>query len=70
MANFAVWTSGEGENKKDVTFHVGDTVRISNPLLGALQNEVGWCDEVPPWTHGIRAFWGNVESRTGRARGE
>jgi len=52
------------------THHEGDTVRISNPLLGALQNEVGWCDVVPPWTMGIRAFWRNVDARTPRGSGE
>ncbi len=46
------------------THHEGDIVRISNPLLGVLENEVGWCDAVPPWTMGIRAFVGNLAQRT------
>lgn len=31
--NQAVWTSGTGENKKTVTFHVGDTVRVHYRLI-------------------------------------
>ncbi len=50
------------------THHEGDVVRISNPLLGVLQNEVGWCDEIPPWTMGIRAFLTNIQARAFRAR--
>ena len=33
MANQAIWTSEEGENKKSVTFHVGDTVRVHYKLI-------------------------------------
>lgn len=33
MANSAVWTTGEGETKIDVTFHVGDTVRVHYKLI-------------------------------------
>ena len=33
MANFAVWSSGEGESKKEVTFHVGDVVRVHYKLI-------------------------------------
>lgn len=33
MANGAVWTTGEGETKKTVPFHVGDTVRVHYKLI-------------------------------------
>lgn len=33
MANSAIWTTGEGETKKSVTFHVGDTVRVHYKLI-------------------------------------
>ena len=33
MANSAVWTTGEGESKKSVTVHVGDTVRVHYKLI-------------------------------------
>ncbi len=33
MANSAVWSITEGENKKEVTFHVGDTVRVHYKLI-------------------------------------
>ena len=36
-------------------------------LLGALQNEVGWCEALPPWTQGIRAFWTNLAARVASA---
>jgi fumarylacetoacetate (FAA) hydrolase family protein len=52
------------------THHEGDVVRITDPLLGTLTNEVGWCDAVPPWTTGIRALWANVDARTRSGAGE
>lgn len=33
MANVAVWTAGEGDDKKSVTFHVGDTIRVHYKLI-------------------------------------
>lgn len=33
MANVANWALNEGENKKNVTFHVGDTVRVHYKLI-------------------------------------
>lgn len=33
MANTAVWTTGEGETKKDVAIHVGDTIRVHYKLI-------------------------------------
>lgn len=33
MANSALWTGGQGESKKFVEFHVGDTVRVHYKLI-------------------------------------
>ncbi len=33
MANSSTWVSGESDNKKDVLFHVGDTVRVHYKLI-------------------------------------
>lgn len=33
MANRTVWTSSEGDEKKEVTFGVGDTVRVHYKLI-------------------------------------
>lgn len=33
MANAATWISGEGDQKKSVAFHVGDTVRVHYKLI-------------------------------------
>ena len=33
MANQTTWTSGDGENKKEVVFHVGDTIRVHYKLI-------------------------------------
>lgn len=33
MANIASWIQGEGEHKKIVDFHVGDTVRVHYKLI-------------------------------------
>ena len=33
MANQATWTLSEGETKKTMTFHVGDTVRVHYKLI-------------------------------------
>lgn len=33
MANSATWITGEGETKKSVMFHVGDTVRVHYKLI-------------------------------------
>ncbi|MFN8619973.1 MAG: fumarylacetoacetate hydrolase family protein [Chloroflexota bacterium] len=69
LGTMFVPTADRGEAGRGFTHHEGDVVRIANPLLGALENEVGWCDAIPPWTVGIRAFWANVDARTkGAAR--
>jgi fumarylacetoacetate (FAA) hydrolase family protein len=51
---------GAGEG---FTHHVGDVVRIANPILGELVNTVDTCDAVPPWQDGVRALWRNLASR-------
>ena len=33
MANTATWTTIEGETKKEVPFHIGDTVRVHYKLI-------------------------------------
>ena len=33
MANSTTWTSGEGDAKKSVVFHVGDTIRVHYKLI-------------------------------------
>jgi fumarylacetoacetate (FAA) hydrolase family protein len=67
LGTMFVPTADRGETGRGFTHHEGDVVRITNPLLGALENEVGWCDAVPPWTMGIRAFTANVHARTAAA---
>jgi fumarylacetoacetate (FAA) hydrolase family protein len=44
-------TPGQG-----FTHHVGDRVEISSPRLGKLVNWVNHCDQLPPWTFGLRAY--------------
>ncbi|WP_275288291.1 fumarylacetoacetate hydrolase family protein [Halomonas elongata] len=38
------------------THHLGDTVTIATPRLGALVNRVERSDRLPPWTYGIRRW--------------
>ncbi len=63
LGTMFVPTADRGEPGTGFTHHVGDLVRISNPMLGALVNEVGYTDTLPPWTTGIRALWANVTAR-------
>lgn len=44
---------GEGQG---FTHHIGDTVTIATPALGALINRVDRSDRLPPWTFGIRQW--------------
>jgi fumarylacetoacetate (FAA) hydrolase family protein len=53
--------SGSGSG---FTHHVDDLVRIANPLLGSLVNWVGYSEELPPWTFGLRALQANLAART------
>lgn len=45
------------------THRRGDIVRISYPQLGVLENRVGLCSEIPPWTFGLGALMYNLASR-------
>lgn len=45
------------------THHLGDVVTISAPSLGTLVNTVRRSDEIPPWTFGVRALYGNLAAR-------
>jgi len=51
---------GEGEG---FTHHPGDEVLISNPLLGALVNEVRTAESLKPWTFGARSLMRNLAER-------
>jgi len=50
--------AGEG-----FTHKLGDTVRISTPLLGELRNEVALSTECTPWTFGISHLMRNLATR-------
>ncbi|HVN42924.1 MAG TPA: fumarylacetoacetate hydrolase family protein [Steroidobacteraceae bacterium] len=45
------------------THHLGDLVRISSPSLGVLENKVGLCGAIPPWTYGLGALMRNLAGR-------
>ncbi len=45
------------------THKVGDVVSISARALGALDNEVVWCDQAEPWTFGAGALMANLARR-------
>jgi fumarylacetoacetate (FAA) hydrolase family protein len=45
------------------THKVGDTVRISNPRLGALVNTVRYAADCPPWRFGTGALMKNLAQR-------
>lgn len=45
------------------THHPGDCVRIHTPGLGTLVNTVQYCDQVTPWTFGVRALFQHISGR-------
>ena len=45
------------------THKVGDTVRISTPRLGVLENKVTTSDAAPPWTFGVGDLMRNLAAR-------
>ncbi|WP_153393914.1 fumarylacetoacetate hydrolase family protein [Ornithinicoccus halotolerans] len=49
-------TQDRGTPGSGFTHRIGDTVTIASPHLGALVNEVGRTEELPPWRHGIGAL--------------
>ncbi|QJQ96742.1 MULTISPECIES: fumarylacetoacetate hydrolase family protein [Halomonadaceae] len=51
-------TQGQG-----FTHHLGDRVTIATPALGALVNDVGRSDQLPPWTFGIRQLMQHLAQR-------
>lgn len=62
----AVWTTGEGEAKKDVTFRVGDTVRVHYKLIEKEKVAGKTKREVKEETHErTQAFEGIVISMKG-----
>ena len=56
-------TQDRGQPGSGFTHRLGDVVRISSPQLGLLVNEVNHCDQVAPWTFGLRAFYANLSAR-------
>jgi fumarylacetoacetate (FAA) hydrolase family protein len=51
------------EQTQGFTHREGDIVSISSTRLGALVNEVGYSDRVPPWTFGASALMHNLAAR-------
>jgi fumarylacetoacetate (FAA) hydrolase family protein len=49
--------------KEGFTHKLGDTVRISSPKLGMLENRVTTCKAAPPWTFGLGALMRNLAER-------
>ena len=45
------------------THHLGDTVTIATPSLGALVNTVRLSTEITPWTFGVRELYRNLAAR-------
>lgn len=56
-------TQDRGEAGSGFTHKLGDKVHISSPKLGELVNEVNTCDQIAPWTFGLRQFISNLSSR-------
>jgi fumarylacetoacetate (FAA) hydrolase family protein len=45
------------------THHIGDSVRITTEKLGTLVNTVKHCDQIKPWTFGVRDLVRNLTKR-------
>jgi fumarylacetoacetate (FAA) hydrolase family protein len=45
------------------THRLGDSVRIFSEKLGTLVNRVRHCDQIRPWTFGVRALYQNLAAR-------
>ncbi|HET7313498.1 fumarylacetoacetate hydrolase family protein [Salinisphaera sp.] len=56
-------TADRGEPGQGFTHAVGDTVRISSPRIGTLENVVRHCGDIAPWTFGARALFANLAAR-------
>lgn len=50
------------------THKLGDVVTIANGSLGALINQVGRAEELPPWTYGIRDLSRDIAALTNTGR--
>ncbi|WP_353213870.1 fumarylacetoacetate hydrolase family protein [Salinisphaera hydrothermalis] len=56
-------TADRGEPGQGFTHAIGDSVRISAPQIGALENVVRHCSDIAPWTFGARALFSNLAAR-------
>lgn len=56
-------TQDRGAVGRGFTHKLGDRVRISSPLLGALENTVTYAHLAPPWRFGARALMRSLASR-------
>jgi fumarylacetoacetate (FAA) hydrolase family protein len=56
-------TQDRGAVNEGFTHKLGDTVRISSPRLGTLENRVTTCLAAPPWTFGLGALMRNLAAR-------
>ena len=56
-------TEDRHEEGEGFTHDRGDLVKIRSPQLGALINQVGISDELPPWTFGIGSLFSNLARR-------
>lgn len=56
-------TEDRGQQGQGFTHHVGDVVRIACAGLGALVNEVAYCDDIEPWVFGTRALMESLARR-------
>lgn len=45
------------------THAVGDTVQVRSPRLGTLTNCVNTCDQIAPWTYGVRSLMQSLARR-------
>lgn len=52
-----------GAKGQGFTHKIGDTVRISTPALGVLQNRVVQTDQAAAWTFGVKALMSNLAQR-------
>lgn len=49
-------TKDRGAPGQGFTHHVADRVEIASPRLGKLVNWVNYCDQLPKWSFGLRAY--------------
>ncbi len=56
-------TQDRDEVGSGFTHKMGDSVKISSPLLGTLINEVTYSNEAPPWEFGVTSLMRNLSQR-------